>query len=199
MVKATAANVAADMSPPNYRGAVKVLGGIDAKKKAIAAKNGEIAGIYDRIEGYKVNKKAAKIFMALTGLEVPERNDILRSLEGLIAAAEWDRSDLLDRDNGDPNDDGGEESDDDGEEGGEEPEADEIEELSSEVSGEEPPVVDDVEGAAAAVEEPAGEPEGESKSAQMLRRSRRHLRAVGDTEPYTGDNSDLNPNSAAAG
>jgi hypothetical protein len=95
--RATAAGVAADMKPPNYRGAVQRLRGIAAKKARIAGVNGEISGIYDTVEGFKVNKKAARIFLTMDALEPDERQDIWRSLIGLIEVAEWDRSgDLVD-------------------------------------------------------------------------------------------------------
>lgn len=188
MVKATAAKVSADMSPPNYRGAIKLLGTIEPKKNKIGSLNGEIGGIFDRVEGFKVNKKAAKIFMALDKLEAVERNDIMRSLEGLIAAAEWDRSDLLsnasdDGDDADPDGDG--ETD------------EEVDEIDDAV-GDEKPETDDVDQAAADVEKP--EPAA-STGKTFLERSKRHLRAVPAPapEPYTGDNSDLNPPDVAAG
>ena len=189
MVKATAEKVSADMSPPNYRGAIKLLGTIQPKKDKIGSLNGEIGGIFDRVEGFKVNKKAAKVFMALDKLEAVERNDIMRSLEGLIAAAEWDRSDLLSNtendDDADPDGDG--ESDDD-----------EVEEIT-EPLGDEKPETDDVDQAAADVEKP--EAAAPSTGKTLLERSRRHLRAVPPPapEPYTGDNSDLNPPDVAAG
>jgi hypothetical protein len=88
--RASAAGVAADMNPPKYREAVKRLRGIVAKKAKIAGVNGEISGIYDTVEGYKVNKKAGRIFLTLDALEADERADILRSLFGLIEVAEWE-------------------------------------------------------------------------------------------------------------
>lgn len=95
--RATADRVAADMKPPNYRGAVQRLRTIKPKKERIAGINGEISGIYDTVEGFKVNKKAAKIFMALDGLEADEQQDIFRSLTGLIDAAGWQKGDLVDQ------------------------------------------------------------------------------------------------------
>lgn len=191
MVKATAEKVAADMSPPNYRGAYKVLGGIDAKKGKIASLNGEIGGIFDRVEGFKVNKKAAKIFMALDKLEAVERNDIMKSLEGLIGVAEWDRSDLLTPATGGDDDDTG---------GGEDD--DEVDEIADEITGEKPDT-DEIDEVTEVVEKPEAEAEAPKANA-FLERSKRHLRAVPaagktpDPEPYTGDNSDLNPPDAAA-
>lgn len=97
--KATDKNVAADMSPPNYRAAVQRLRTIKAKKEKIAGVNGEIADIYGKVEGHKVNKKAAKIFLILDALEPADRLDVMRSFNGLCDAAGWDDEgeDLVDQ------------------------------------------------------------------------------------------------------
>lgn len=95
--RATADRVAADMKPPNYRGAVQRLRSIKPKKEKIAGINGEISGIYDTVEGFKVNKKAARIFLTLDPLESDERQDIMRSFIGLCEAAGWDAGDLVDQ------------------------------------------------------------------------------------------------------
>lgn len=95
--RATADRVGADMKPPNYRGAVQRLRTIKPKKERIAGINGEIGGIYDAVEGFKVNKKAARIFLTLDGLEPDEQQDIWRSLMGLIEFAGWQKGDLVDQ------------------------------------------------------------------------------------------------------
>jgi hypothetical protein len=97
--KATPENVAADMSPPNFRAAFKRLMTIKPKKDKISGINGEIADIYAKIEGHKVNKIGARIFMMIHGREEPEQKDILRSLNGLFDAAgmETDSQDLVDK------------------------------------------------------------------------------------------------------
>ena len=194
MVKATSEKVAADMSPPNYRGAYKILGTIDAKKNRIAALNGEIGGVFDRVEGFKVNKKAAKMFMALDKLEAVERNDIMRSLEGLIGVAEWDRSDLLSAGHEDP--DGGDDTSGDDDDGTEDEENEIVDAI-----GDDKPATDDLDEATDNIAAPAADdaPKGNA----FLERSKRHLRAVPaggkpDPEPYTGDNSDLNPPDVAS-
>jgi hypothetical protein len=89
--KGSAEQVASDMRPPNYRGAVQKLRGIKAKKDRIAGLNGEISGIFDSVEGFKCNKKGARIFMMLDSLEKVERDDILRTVNGCAEAAEWDK------------------------------------------------------------------------------------------------------------
>ena len=97
--KADPSKLAADMSPPNYRAAVQRLRTIPAKKDKIASVNGDIADIYAKVEGHKVNRKAARIFVALDKLEKAERDDIMRSFDGLADAAGWDEesADLVDQ------------------------------------------------------------------------------------------------------
>lgn len=97
--KADPTKLAADMSPPNYRAAVQRLRTIPAKKDKIASVNGDIADIYAKVEGHKVNRKAARIFVALDKLEKAERDDIMRSFDGLADAAGWDEesADLVDQ------------------------------------------------------------------------------------------------------
>ena len=91
--KASAENVRADMQPPNFRAAVQRLRTIPAKRDKISSVNGEIADIYAKVEGHKVNRKGAKIFYALDRMEPEERADVLRSLNGLCDAAGWDETD----------------------------------------------------------------------------------------------------------
>lgn len=97
--KATTDKLAADMSPPNYRAAVLRLRTIKVKKDKISSVNGEIADVYAKVEGHKVNRKGAKIFMILDGLEAAERADVMRSIDGLADAAGWDQQDqdMVDR------------------------------------------------------------------------------------------------------
>ncbi|MET0373970.1 MAG: hypothetical protein ABW128_06895 [Rhizorhabdus sp.] len=85
------------MQPPNYRAAVQRIRSIKAKREKIAGVNGEIADIYAKIEGFKVNKKAAKIFDVLDRLDLVDRNDVLRSFQGLVDASGWeaDAEDLV--------------------------------------------------------------------------------------------------------
>ena len=96
---ANAANVAADMRPPNFRSAVQLLRGIDKKKEKIAGVTAEIGDIFAKVEGHKVNKKAARMFVTLDNLEPEDRVDIMRSLNGLIDAAGWEETaaDLVDK------------------------------------------------------------------------------------------------------
>ncbi len=97
--KASADNVRADMQPANFRAAVNVIRTIKAKTDRISGINGEIAQIHAKVEGFKVNKKAGRIFLVLDKLEPDERSDILRSLNGLFDASGWDESeeDLVDQ------------------------------------------------------------------------------------------------------
>ena len=97
--KATADNVAADIRPPQYRKAVQTMrSSIKSKKERVAKINTEIAEVWGTIDGYKVNRQAARIFMQLDKLKEEDRVDVMRSLNGLIEHAEWpDQStDLVD-------------------------------------------------------------------------------------------------------
>lgn len=91
--KASADRVQADMQPPNYRGAVQRIRTIKAKKDKIGSVNGEIADIYAKVEGHKVNRQAARIFYALDRMEADDRADVMRSLNGLCDAAGWESTD----------------------------------------------------------------------------------------------------------
>lgn len=97
--KATDTRVAADMQPPNYRAAVQRLRTIKTKKEKIAGINGDIADVYAKVEGHKVNKKAARIFLILDALDGPDRMDVMRSFNGLCDAAGWaeEGADLIDQ------------------------------------------------------------------------------------------------------
>lgn len=96
--KASGETIAADMRPPNYRAAVQRLKTIKAKKDRIAGINGDIADVFAKVEGHKVNKKAARMFLVLNNLEVAERNQVFRDLNGLLDAAGMDEDgqDLVD-------------------------------------------------------------------------------------------------------
>lgn len=188
--KATPDRVAADMRPPNYRGALAHIRSTIVKKKdKVSSLNGEIAATYAQIEGMKVNKKAAKLFGSLDKMEASERNDVLRSLQGLVDVAEWEKdiTDLVDgaQDNvvhlrftGVSDDGGAGEEDDDIPEPGEEG--------------------DDGAAAAAATiaDKAAAAPKPKATRSttsvtEAARKKREALDAQAKGEPYTGDNSDL--------
>lgn len=102
--RANADSVAADIRPPQYRPAVKLMRvDIKKKKERISGINGEIGDIWGKIEGMKVPKAAGRIFMALDAMEDVERREILRCINGLIDAAEWNEpeADLADLASGD--------------------------------------------------------------------------------------------------
>jgi hypothetical protein len=185
------------MKPPNYRGAIQRLRGIKPKKERIAGINGEIGGIYDTVVGFKVNKKAARIFLALDGLESDEQQDIWRSLTGLIDAAEWSIGDLVDRAEGaEPGNiikpDFGRR---------EQPQNDEeIDKLVADVEtpkSDEPEVDPAEERKRRDAEFDAAAPKAESPAEKRKRIKEAHAKGAqpdaATQEPYTGDNSDLNP------
>jgi hypothetical protein len=203
--RATSDRVASDMKPPNYRGAVQRLRTIKAKKDRIAGITSEIGGIFDTVEGFKVNKKAAKIFIALDALEADEQQDIFRSLTGLIDAAGWAQGDLVDQAEGGggkiiPANFGGRKA----EPTEAERQADienvvaAIEEPTGDAPGGDAPALTDEEKAArdaefdAAAPAPARETPAEKRARVKAAHAKGEAPAAQpDPEPYTGDNSDL--------
>lgn len=192
--KASADKVAADMRPPDYRFAVQtVRGTLPTEKAHIARINGKIGDMFARIEGKGVNKKGAKIFAALDVLEPEERNDILRTLEGMVAASGWelDAHDLADEAEGRDNVVhalfGGAKQDGEGAEGDEV-----IDNVVAEI--EKPKRGRKPKGAApeVAVDERSQQ---NAKAAEAARVAKERIEAAANggakPEPYTGDNSDL--------
>lgn len=179
--RADADTVAADMSPPNYRAAVQRLRGIKAKKEKIAGINGEIADIYAKTEGNKVNKVAARIFMMIDPKEHPDRLDILRSLNGLFDAAGWEEEsqDLADRAEGTVVRGRFATGPDEGD--GEDPPADPIGASAKSDEG------------VAGVSKKEIVKRANAKAIQSLANAKRHLGGKPMPDPYTGDNSDLGP------
>jgi len=97
--KASADRVAADMQPPNYRAAVqRIRHAIQKIRDKIAENNAKISEEWGKVEGFKVGKKAGRIFQMLDKLDHEERTEIMRDLNGLIDAAGWDETagDLVD-------------------------------------------------------------------------------------------------------
>lgn len=126
---ANPASVAADLTPPNYRAAVQRIRTIPAKKEKVASANGDIADIWAKVEGHKVDKHAGKAFLRLDALDPEDRLRFMRDLNGLCDAAGWPEtdSDLVDRAEDkvvqmrvgkDRDDDGGDQGGGDGGEGG---------------------------------------------------------------------------------
>lgn len=97
---ASADRIQADIRPPNFRAAVKLMR-IDIKKKKdrISGINGEIADTWAKVEGHKVDKIGAQIFMKLDALEPDERVAAMRAINGLADVADWPEraEDLVDR------------------------------------------------------------------------------------------------------
>ncbi|WP_374648647.1 hypothetical protein [Rhizorhabdus sp.] len=82
--------VASDLRPPNFRSAISLIRStLDKKKEKIASVNGEIADMWAKVAGYKVNKKAAKVFFDLDKMEAADREDFMRSFNGLAQNADW--------------------------------------------------------------------------------------------------------------
>lgn len=85
--KSSAANVKAEITPPDYRGAVTLLRTIEGKKSKVGEMNGEIGGVYDRVDNMRIPKKASRIFLTLDKMEPDERTRIVQALYGCMDAA----------------------------------------------------------------------------------------------------------------
>jgi hypothetical protein len=97
--KASAERVQADIRPPNYRAAVQLIRhDMKKKKDRISGINGEIADAWAKVEGHKVDKIGAKLFMKLDALEPDERLAAIRAFNGLADVADWplEEQDLVD-------------------------------------------------------------------------------------------------------
>ena len=180
-------NVAADMKPTDYRGAVNRMKAIKAKSDKQKAIAGEIGDIYSKCEGlHGVNKMAAKMFYALSKLEAPDRMLVFRDLNGLLDAAgyETEDADLVDQSQGNVVSMRFKDPETENESVGAVDVDDEIEALADD--GEQLPPDDDFEEAS---EEELAQQTGRAETAAK----RRAAEAIGkgDPEPYTGDNSDL--------
>lgn len=203
---ASGGNVSADMRPTDYRGAVKRLETIDARKSKQQKIAKEIGDVYSACEGIcGVDKTASKIFMLLRKLDDNDRRNTFRDLNGLLDASGImeETADLVDKaedkkvqqrfrvvkggangdaDGGEGIDEEIEELDDDGSVSD-----DEIDELLEEAYSQSNDGDDEF---TEATEEELASQKGR-KEAQEAKSVRGSGAKKGETEPYTGDNSDL--------
>src|SRR5690606_24468949 len=71
---------------------------IKAKKDHVSSTNGEISALWDQVEKLGINKRGARIFLTLDGMEDYERKDVLRTIQKMAAEAGWDESgDMVDK------------------------------------------------------------------------------------------------------
>lgn len=196
--RASADRVAADMNPPNYRAAIKLIRtAIIQKKTKISSINGEISDQWAKVEGHKVNKKAGRVFLMLDGFEHDERADFIRSLNGLIDASDWEKeaTDLVDKAQGNVvhlHVNGAAGGGEDGDEGEEFDTADGEAEMRE--------VEDALEAPAAGSRrsrrqktEPAAKAASDVARAADARREEMREKLKGNLPPHEGDSSDLNP------
>lgn len=89
MAKAASSDrVSADMRPTDYRGAVKRMEAIAAKTAKQKAMASEIGDIYDKVAGVcGVDKRAAKIFHAISKMEPEDQLLVFRDINGLLDAS----------------------------------------------------------------------------------------------------------------
>src|SRR3546814_3847700 len=80
--------VSADMRPTDYRGAVKRMESIAAKTAKQKAMASEIGDIYEKVAGVcGVDKRAAKIFHAISKMEPEDQLLVFRDINGLLDAS----------------------------------------------------------------------------------------------------------------
>lgn len=91
--------IAASIAPTDWKGGLDILRNrVKAKKDHVASTNGEISALYDQIEKKGINKKGARIFLSLDGLEDSERKDVLRTVQKLAEEAGWNNTgDMVDQ------------------------------------------------------------------------------------------------------
>jgi hypothetical protein len=91
--------VAADLKPVEYKKGVDIIRNrIKAKKDHVSSTNGEISALWDQVEKLGINKKGAKIFLSLDGMEDHERKDVLRTVNQMAKEAGWDEGgDMVDK------------------------------------------------------------------------------------------------------
>lgn len=90
----------AGMRPPNFRSAIQMLrSGLDNKISKIAELRSNIGEVWGKVEGYGVNRKAARTFRMLDKMEPKERESFMRNFNGLCDAAGWpvEEADIVDR------------------------------------------------------------------------------------------------------
>src|SRR3546814_11417240 len=89
MAKAASSDrVSADMRPTDYRGAVKRMEAIAAKTAKQKAMASEIGDIYEKVAGVcGVDKRAAKIFHAISKMEPEDQLLVFRDINGLLDAS----------------------------------------------------------------------------------------------------------------
>jgi hypothetical protein len=87
---ATTDSVANANRLPAFKAVLTILR-VEMKKKKdrIAGINGEMADLWGRVEGHKVDKLGAKMFMMMDKLEPDERVAAMRSFDELCDLAEW--------------------------------------------------------------------------------------------------------------
>ena len=197
--RASRDRVAADMQPPNWRAAVQLIRiSIEKKKAKVAEVNSAIGDDWAKVEGYKVNKKAGRIFGMLDKLENEERVEIMRSLNGLIDAAGWDKeaADLVDEAEGNvvhlrvggSSETGGAKEDDDEREGEDEGGEAEMAEVKAAIAA---PAKSGRKPKASAAEDVKNRAnEAKAKVAEQIL-GKPSVSNVTPPETYTGDNSDL--------
>ncbi|QTH19643.1 hypothetical protein HRJ34_14795 [Rhizorhabdus wittichii] len=88
--KASKERVASDLREPNFKGAIALIRkDFEDKKSRKARIDKDIGEMWGKVEGYGVDRAAAKLFAKLEKMEEPERQSFMRSFNGLAQHADW--------------------------------------------------------------------------------------------------------------
>lgn len=97
--KADSEGVRSSIELPDYAKGIKMLrDSVKTRKLRISGIQGEISGVWEQIEKMGINKEGARIFLKLDDKQPHERNDILRTIQLMADASDWDKAgDMIDQ------------------------------------------------------------------------------------------------------
>lgn len=97
--KADKEGVGASIELPDYAKGIKMLrDSVKTRKLRISGIQGEIAGVWDQLEKMGINKEGARIFLKLDDMQPHVRNDVLRTVQLMAEASDWDEAgDMVDQ------------------------------------------------------------------------------------------------------
>jgi len=83
---------------PDYEKGIKMLrDSVKTRKLRISGIQGEIAGVWDQLEKMGINKEGARIFLKLDDMQPAIRDDVLRTIQLMADASDWDKGDMIDQ------------------------------------------------------------------------------------------------------
>jgi hypothetical protein len=83
---------------PDYaKGITMLRDNVKTRKLRISGIQGEIGNVWDQIEKMGINKEGARIFLKLDDLQPSIRDDVLRTIQLMADASDWDKGDMIDQ------------------------------------------------------------------------------------------------------